>query len=61
MNLAFPYWDFLFTLIYNLSAYLLQKTLRCISSENVTAKTSMAAVMNVAARPSATHRPSDHV
>jgi hypothetical protein len=43
------------------SAYLLQKTLRCISSENITAKTSMAVVMNVAVMPSATHRPSERL
>jgi len=43
------------------SAYLLQKTLRCSSSENITAKTSIAAVMNVAVMPSATHRPSERL
>ncbi len=43
------------------SAYLLQKTLRCISSENITAKTSMAAVTDVAVMPSATHRPSERL
>jgi hypothetical protein len=43
------------------SAYLLQKTLRCISSEKVTAKTSMAVVTDVAVMPSATHRPSERL
>jgi hypothetical protein len=43
------------------SAYLLQKTLRWSSSENITAKTSMAMVMNVAVMPSSTHRPSERL
>jgi hypothetical protein len=42
-------------------ACLPQKALRCISSEKMTAKASMAVVTDVAARPSATHRPSERL
>jgi hypothetical protein len=43
------------------SAYLLQKALRCISSEKMAAKTSMAVVTDFAVMPSATHRPSERL
>jgi len=46
---------------YTWSVYLLQKTLRCSSSEKMTAKASMAMVMNVAVMPSATHRPRERL
>jgi hypothetical protein len=42
-------------------ACLPQKTLRCISSEKMTAEASMVAVTDVAVMPSATHRPSERL